>query len=608
MRTRCWRFGSCLAALILFAAVGFGQTDEDSGQMGEDEPPPQGVSIIGAVLEEGSRVPVAEAYVTLLAAPSLDYADSGFVDESGKFALTATKPGHYVVRATARGFADAIYPDSGPGIDIDEAALKTGGELAAAAITLRRLGTITGRIQDSGTEKPVPSIGIQALRMYWFRGQRAFAREGNGVQTDETGAFRVERLPAGEYFLEIVPPAGGTSRGRVFKFGVSAVQTPDGELAVSMIPMETEEPEEPKPEPSRSLDPYPLVFWPSDPEAGAPVDLSKGGLADAGVIGISRTKPVLLRGNLKCTDEWVEGASVARVLGVTPLSVNSTGACGPFAIPVMSPGRYRVLLTRLNLRWSPPSGAQIKAASAAEIIADSQKRMAVAVENIFVGADGDLTIDLEPRQVPTIAGHITCDCRNAERAGAIRKISLVGLDGSEVAYFDVGEDGSFRGMAPVQDLGNVALDRLLEVKSPANGLYVKKIVLDGAETGSYLQFKLGPPSQILEITLSDRPALVSGKVSWDGKPAAGQKVVLATWPALGADGFPSYTSASVALDGSFNISGLAPGTYRAVSLAPETWDRIQMPAILSSLLASRGVDLKLAESESTTISLEAELP
>lgn len=33
-----------------------------------------------------------------------------------------------------------------------------------------------------------------------------------------------------------------------------------------------------------------------------------------------------------------------------------------------------------------------------------------------------------------------------------------------------------------------------------------------------------------------------------------------------------------------------------------------MPAVLSSLLASNGVDLTLAESESKTISLEAELP
>jgi hypothetical protein len=596
------RFVSCFAALMLFSAVAFGQMDDGFGQMDEDEAPPQGVTIVGTVLEEGNSVPVAEAYVTLLAAPSRDYIDSGFVDESGRFALTATKPGHYVIRATAQGFVDAFQPDSGPGINIDEASIETGGTPFAVTITLRRLGAIKGRIQDRETEKPVPSIGIQALRMDWFRGQRAFAREGSRVQTDESGRFSLERLPAGEYFLEIVPPAGGTSRGRVFKFVVSTVQTPDGELAVSMIPMETEAPEEPKPEPSRALEPYPLVFWPSDPEAGAPVDLSKGGLADANVIGISRTKQVLLQGNLKCTDEWVESVGVARVLGVTPLSVNSTGACGSFAIPVMPSGRYRVLLTRLNLRW-----AQIKAASAAEVIAYTQERMAVGAENVFVGADGDLTIDLEPRQVPTIAGYITCDCRNpAQPAGAIRRISLVGLDGSEVAYFDVGEDGSFRGMAPIQDFDNVALDRLLEVKLPANGLYVKKIVLDGVETGPTLQFELGPPTHSLEIVLSDRPALVSGKVSRDGKPAAGQKVVLATWPALAADGFPYYRSASVAPDGSFSLTDLAPGAYRAVSIGPETWRLVQMPAVLSSLLASNGVDLTLAESESRTIALEAE--
>jgi hypothetical protein len=585
---------------MLFAAVAFGQTDED-------EPPPQGVSIIGTVLEEGNQIPVAEAYVTLLAAPSLGYVDSNFVNEAGEFALTAIKLGRYVIRVTAAGFVDAIYPDSGPGIDIDKATLETGGTPFAVSVTLRRLGSITGRIQDSGTGEPVSPVEVQAVRMFWFRGQRAFAREGSRLKTDKDGAFSVERLPAGEYFLEIAPPVIGLPRGRGYRMVVT--QTPEGEIALDVSQMEPPPPADPEAERPSPPDPYPLMFWPSDPEAGAPVDLSKGGLVDAGVIGINRTKQVLLRGNLKCTDEWVESAGVARVLGVTPLSVSGTGMCGPFVIPVAPPGRYRVSLSRLNLRWKPSDAGQFKGAMATGIVAYLQASTAVAVQYVFAGAEGDLSVNLEPRQRPEVAGRITCDCRNpAQAAGAIRKISLVGLDGSDVASFDVGEDGSFRGTAPVQDLDDVALDRLLEVKSPANGLYVKKIVLDGAETGPYLQFKLGPPSHILEITLSDRPALVRGKVSRDGKPAAGQNVVLATWPALAADGFPSYTSARVAPDGSFNITGLAPGTYRAVSIAPETWRLIQMPAVLSSLLASKGVDLKLAESESKTISLEAELP
>jgi hypothetical protein len=147
---------------------------------------------------------------------------------------------------------------------------------------------------------------------------------------------------------------------------------------------------------------------------------------------------------------------------------------------------------------------------------------------------------------------------------------------------------------------------LFEVKSTASGLYLKKAVVDGVETEPYFRFQPGPVIHTVELTFSDRPARLGGTVRRDGKPAGGQRVVVASWPTFAPDGFPYFTSAAAASDGTFRIADLAPGTYRAVSVGPETWARIEMPGMLSSLLSAGGVEFKLAEGESRTLSLEAE--
>lgn len=606
MRLRGAPLKSSFAVLMLFAAGAFGQANEND----EEEVRPPSVTIIGTVLEEGSRVPVSGAYVTLLVAGSRDSADIDFVNEAGTFALAVTKPGRYVIRTKAEGFVETIYPDSGPGIEVDEAAIQKGGALFSVTLTVRRLGVVAGRVQDSRTGIPIASLEVQALRMYWFRGQRAFAAEGMRVRTDAGGAFRLEKLPAGEYFVEISPPSNVMQTGGGLRLSVEPSE-PGAEDTVFISWMEGAALDEKQASDHAFFSQYPATYWPPDPEAGAPMDLSKGGLIDLGKIGLNRTKPAVVRGNERseCTDDWVDSVSAARILGATVRSEGGVSACGPFTLPPLPAGRHRIVLSRFRLKWSESELAQMAKDLAAAMKAGTtatalSAREQAAVEDIVVDAGSEVSLSLEPRNLPRFEGRIACDCRDT--AGAVRTISLAGLDGSGAASFDVAGDGSFGGVAPIGSGQAVAVDRLLEVKSPANGLYVKSVALDGAEVGPYFQFKLGRPVHTLAITLSDRPSSVAGRVTRSGKPAAGDTVVVAQWPKVAADGFSSYVSAPVASDGTFAIAGLAPGTFRAVSVAPETWGRIQMPVILSSLLSSSGVDLTLAEGESKSLSIEAE--
>lgn len=61
--------------------------------------------------------------------------------------------------------------------------------LPAAAQT----GTISGRVTEVGTNRPIPNIGVRAIS-----GVRAVA----GAYTDENGAFRIANVPAGTYSVE----------------------------------------------------------------------------------------------------------------------------------------------------------------------------------------------------------------------------------------------------------------------------------------------------------------------------------------------------------------------------------------------------------------------
>ncbi len=72
--------------------------------------------------------------------------------------------------------------------------LLLGIAIAASAMpAAAQTGTISGRVTEAGTDRPIPNVGVRAVS-----GLRAVA----GAYTDESGVFRIVNVPAGIYTVE----------------------------------------------------------------------------------------------------------------------------------------------------------------------------------------------------------------------------------------------------------------------------------------------------------------------------------------------------------------------------------------------------------------------
>ena len=113
----------------------------------------------------------------------------------GSFSVEAPA-GEYVVIAAADGY-DAARQG---GI-----VLTPGKTLPALDLSLLGLSSLNGRVIDSRTKGPLTGATIQAFLLTYLKGQRQrwFARKA--TTTGDNGEFFIERLPAGEYSIEIEP-------------------------------------------------------------------------------------------------------------------------------------------------------------------------------------------------------------------------------------------------------------------------------------------------------------------------------------------------------------------------------------------------------------------
>ena len=85
----------------------------------------------------------------------------------------------------------------------------SGSQQVNADIPLTRASAIVGRVNDEYGE-PVTAARVTVMRPRMARERRYLEPVGEGDVTDDTGAFRLHSLPAGEYFVtasaRVAPP------------------------------------------------------------------------------------------------------------------------------------------------------------------------------------------------------------------------------------------------------------------------------------------------------------------------------------------------------------------------------------------------------------------
>jgi hypothetical protein len=151
-------------------------------------------------------VPLRQAIVA--ASNPMGFPREVVTDDGGRFELRDLEPGSWELTVSRSGYISRKAGQSRPFGRSTPMPLSAGQQVNVA-IPLTRASAIVGRIYDEYGE-PVTAARVMVLRSRMERQRRYLEPVGESDMTDDTGAFRVHSLPAGEYFVtamaRVAPP------------------------------------------------------------------------------------------------------------------------------------------------------------------------------------------------------------------------------------------------------------------------------------------------------------------------------------------------------------------------------------------------------------------
>lgn len=151
--------------------------------------PPKNCTVEGTVTDARSGGPVANATFVLFPRSGLQpQVFESASDAAGRFVLKDVAPGAYSLAATARGHSRSVQPLNCPGATQD------------LRFVLAPEAVISGRVSDDAG-KPVRGALITLLRPIYAGGERRLIPAGATV-AGQDGQYRIENLPDGTYYVE----------------------------------------------------------------------------------------------------------------------------------------------------------------------------------------------------------------------------------------------------------------------------------------------------------------------------------------------------------------------------------------------------------------------
>jgi hypothetical protein len=199
---------------VLAVAVILAAFDAVAGQQAGRPPrdllpgrPLTGTGVItGRVTAAETGVPLRQARVA--AAGVVGTPREVITDDQGHFELRNLEPGPWQVTVSRSGYITRTFGQSRP-FGRATAISIANGQRVNIELPLTRASAIVGRVFDEYGE-PVTAARVSVLRPTMVRHRRYLEPVGDGDSTDDTGAFRLHSLPAGEYYVtasaRIAPP------------------------------------------------------------------------------------------------------------------------------------------------------------------------------------------------------------------------------------------------------------------------------------------------------------------------------------------------------------------------------------------------------------------
>lgn len=118
-------------------------------------------------------------------------------DEEGRFALDGVPPGTWDVEIAARGYEKGRA---------GSVTLEEGGLAAGVEVRLRRGSTLSGRVLEAGTARPVPDAAVEAEAQGGEPMFRFGDEGGSSARTDVDGRFEIVGLAPGSYSVSASHP------------------------------------------------------------------------------------------------------------------------------------------------------------------------------------------------------------------------------------------------------------------------------------------------------------------------------------------------------------------------------------------------------------------
>jgi len=473
--------------------------------------------ITGRVTALDSGVPLRQAIVS--ASGTMGPPREAVTDDQGRFVLRELEPGPWQVTASRAGYIARKFGQSRP-FGRATAITLTNGQKVNVDIPLTRASAIVGRVVDEYGE-PITAARVNVLRPTMARHQRYLEPVGDGDFTDDTGAFRLHSLPAGEYYV--------TASARV--------APPDSVVQTTMAP----------------------TYYPGTAEFGLAQKVRVGPAAETVIdfpllpVRTARVSGMVYTSNGQPAHAFLSLTSDAGELGASIGAGGITREDGTFAMAEIPPGRYTLV---------------------AEVRADAATIAEIGTATVVLNGTDAEGLTLTTAKPGTLRGTITAETGVRRRLpDAIDITARPRRQGADPTFVSA--------MGPSFEMPAPPGPFTLEVTLP-DGWAVKSLTMGGLDA-SDLAVDIGTEQDVpVTVVLTDRMTDVSGTVG--GADAPGAFVVVfpsdsGNWTPR------RVRSVQTDARGRFRILGLPPGEkYRAVAVKelnegeeddPEFLQRIQ---------------------------------